>query len=96
MDVLFKPTFTRQAVFRNNIKDAVVINTHNESPNIKLIKPIEKVTSQLNSPQLLFLKHVASANYLNIGMTLFNLYKDNDYKLDSELGLSENLIFTLS
>ena len=82
-----------KVTFRNNIKDAVVINTHNESPNIKLIKPIEKVTSQLNSPQLLFLKHVASANYLNIGMTLYNLYKDTDYKLDSELGLSENLIF---
>ena len=82
-----------KVTFRNNIKDAVVINTHNESPNIKLIKPIEKVTSQLNSPQLLFLKHVASANYLNIGMTLYNLYKDTDYKLDSELGSSENLIF---
>ena len=82
-----------KVTFRNNIKDAVVINTHKESPNIKLIKPIEKVTSQLNSPQLLFLKHVASANYLNIGMTLFNLYKDTDYKLDSELGLSQNLIF---
>ena len=82
-----------KVTFRNNIKDAVVINTHNESPNIKLIKPIEKVISQLNSPQLLFLKHVASANYLNIGMTLYNLYKDTDYKLDSELGLSENLIF---
>ena len=76
-----------KVTFRNNIKDAVVINTHNESPNIKLIKPIEKVTSQLNSPQLLFLKHVASANFLNIGMTLFNLYKDTDYKLDSKLGL---------
>ena len=82
-----------KVTFRNNIKDAVVINTHNESPNIKLIKPIEKVTSQLNTPQLLFLKHVASANYLNIGMTLFNLYKDTDYKLDSELDLSENLNF---
>ena len=79
--------------FRNNIKDAVVINTHNESPNIKLIKPIEKVTSQLNNSQLLFLKHVASANYLNIGMTLFNLYQDTNYTLDSELDLSENLIF---
>ena len=79
--------------FRNNIKDAVVINTHNESPNIKLIKPIEKVTSQLNNSQLLFLKHVASANYLNIGMTLFNLYQETNYKLDSKLDLSENLIF---
>jgi len=79
--------------FRNNTKDAVVINTHNDSPNIKLIKPIEKVTSQLKSSELLFLKHVASANYLNIGMTLFNLYQDTNYKLDSELGISENLIF---
>ena len=25
MDVLFKPTFTKQAVFRNNIKDALSI-----------------------------------------------------------------------
>ena len=81
-----------KVMFRNNIKHAVVINTHNESPNIKLIKPIEKVTSQLNSSQLLFLKHVASANYLNIGMTLFNLYQETNYKLESKLGLSENLL----
>ena len=82
-----------KVMFRNNIKHAVVINTHNESPNIKLIKPIEKVTSQLNSSQLLFLKHVASANYLNIGMTLFNLYQETNYKLENKLDLSENLIF---
>ena len=79
--------------FRNNTKNAIVVNIHDVSPNIKIIKPIEKITSQLNSSQLLFLKHVASANYLNIGMMLFNLYQDNNFKLDSEIDLSENLIY---
>ncbi len=79
--------------FRNNTKNAIVVNIHNESPSIKIIKPVEKITSQLNSSQLLFLKHIASANYLNIGMMLFNLYQDNNFKLDSEIDISENLIY---
>ena len=59
--------------FRNRKKTAIVVKLHEESPNIKIIKNIEKIVDQLSKHHLIYLKHLASANFLNIGMLLFNL-----------------------
>ena len=78
--------------FRNRNKTAVVVKIHKESPNINIIKKIEKIVDQLSKHHLIYLKHLASANFLNIGMLLFNLYQENNFKLDNNLNENDKCI----